>query len=154
MGNFFSSWLDDAMLQELHRCVLIDKKRTETETDDYLLTYIQIRKSFQFSLVILHTLIMGILLYSLVKEMSLRRQKWSKSKITSYTLLVLISGLIIAYAFLWAYEVFDACLSSMNTLLALGGDFLVILSLFLFHGQYSTLIAVDSYHKTGVLPLE
>ena len=42
----------------------------------------------------------------------------------------------------------------MNTLLALGGDLLIILSLFLFHGQYSTLSAVDSYIKTGVLPLE
>ena len=61
---------------------------------------------------------------------------------------------MIAYAFLWAYEVFDDCLSLMNTLLAFGGDLLIILSLFLFHGQYSTLIAVDSYNKTGVLPLE
>ena len=97
---------------------------------------------------------MSLLIYSLAKEMSLKKQKWSKSKITSYLLIQAISGLIIAYAFLWAYEVFDDCLSSMNTLLALGGDLLIILSLFLFHGQYSTLIAVDSYNKTGVLPLE
>ena len=46
MGNFFSSWLDDAMLDELHRCVLVNKEKTDSETEDYLLNYIQIRKLF------------------------------------------------------------------------------------------------------------
>ena len=87
MGNFFSSWLDDAMLDELHRCVIVKEEKSESETEDYLLNYIQIRKLFQFSLVVLHTLIMALLIYSLAKEMSLKREKWSKSKITSYLLI-------------------------------------------------------------------
>ena len=87
MGNFFDSWLDDAMLDELHTCSLVKEEKTDSATKAYLLNYIQIRKLLQFSLVVLHTMLMTLLIYNLAKEMSLKREKWSKSKITSYLLI-------------------------------------------------------------------